>query len=950
LIFLKFGWAYGVVIWGMAGCLGSAIPQSNAQVVGDRTLPTPTRVTPQGNRIEITEGTRAGSNLFHSFERFSVPENSSVVFNNDAAVGNIFSRVTGRSASRIDGEMRANGSANLFLINPNGIVFGANASLNIGGSFVGSTADRLTFANGSEYSAVNPEVDPVLTVSVPVGLQFGNGLETRSGQIQIQGNGHNLVLNSPADPSVNRSDRPVGLQVNSGRTLALIGNSLALQGGNLTAADGRIELGSVALGQVNLEPIALGWRLDYSEVSALGEISLTQAASLEASGDRGGAIRVQGRNVRIADASAMLADTLGSGTGGTLMVRASGRLRLTGFTTSPSGAFVSRLSTDVGVGATGNGGNLRVVTPTLQIDNGGQISSGTFGAGDGGNLQLRTETIQISGGSLVGPSGLFVPVAANASGNGGRLILNTNLLQLDDRAQIAASTFGEGNAGRLDLRANLVELRGGSDILAIVELGATGNGDRLNLIADRVRLMDGSQISTLTAGAGDAGDVNISAEEIELVGSTRQFASGFLASVEPQSTGSGGSIRVAAERLQIRDGGEISTATFGAGRAGNLVVNAADIEVNGGSSAGPSALLAASRGGGDGGRLTLNADRLRVAAGGQIVTSTSGEGAAGNLTIASRSVELVGGNQFARSGLLSSAIEGTGAGGNLRVDADRLVIEDGATISVSNFPTGGNFRPGRGGVGDLTLNIDQIVLDNQSLLTADSAAGDRGNVRLQSDNVALLGGSAITTNAQGNARGGNINLNTDFLTAFGNSDITANAASNFGGQVTIESDAVLGTQIRSQLTSESDITAFSELGAQFSGTVQLDAPVIDPVRGLVELPEVPIDVSNQIAAACDETEGSEFIVTGRGGLPETPVQILRGSTFWEDLRSPELTDRGTEVEREENLSQNSEGNEIVEAQGWKVNEEGKILLVAQASPPIAASFPIGCAVGSASNP
>jgi filamentous hemagglutinin family protein len=908
-----------------------------AQVVGDPTLPEPTRITPQGNTVEITGGTQTGSHLFHSFERFSIPTGGGAFFNNDASVTNIFSRVTGQSRSRIDGELRANGGANLFLLNPNGIIFGANASLNIGGSFVGSTANSLQFENGSEYSASNPDVNssvnPLLIVSVPVGLQFGNDAGTRSGLIQVQGNGHNLFLNSPTDPSVNRSDRPVGLQVNSGQTLALIGRNIILQGGNLTAAGGRIELGSVNSGQVTLESLLSesGWRFSYGNVPDFGDIRLTQTASLEASGDRGGTIRVQGQYIRVAAASAMLADTLGAGVGGLLTIQASERVEISGFSAAP---FVSRLSTDVASGATGQGGNLRIVAPVLQMTNGAQISSGTFGTGNAGTLRLQTDRLQISGGSPIGPSGLFVPVAAAASGNGGRLSLTTDLLQMTDRAQISASTFGSGNAGTLSLRANQVDLQGGSDIVALVAEGATGNGDRLTLFADRLTLSDGSQVSAPTAGAGDAGEVNISAEAIEITGSTGQFASGFFTSVEPEATGRGGRMIVQADRLRVLDGGEISTITFGEGRAGNLRIDAREVEISGGSLLGPSALLSASRGTGAGGRLRINADRLRVDAGGQIATATSGAGDAGNLTIAATTVELVGGNVFGRSGLFSNAIESTGAGGNLRMTVDRLRLADGAIISVSNFPSNPDARPGQGGVGNLILNANQIVLDDRSLLTADSAAGDRGNITLQSGNTVLSRESAITTNAQGNARGGNINLDTNFLTATGNSDITANAVSNFGGQVTIDAAAVLGTQIQPQLTSQSDITAFSELGASFSGTVQLDAPIIDPSRGLVELPSIPVDASNQIATACATTAGSEFVITGRGGLPEAPVQTLRGGTFWEDLRTSSIQNQELSGEDSLNATQNApiEGSQApIEAQGWQVNAAGQIVLVAQAT-------------------
>ncbi|MBW4468323.1 MAG: S-layer family protein [Pegethrix bostrychoides GSE-TBD4-15B] len=947
-------------------CLLGGLPAAKpalAEVVRDRTLPVPTRVTSQGETLEITGGTQAGSNLFHSFERFSVPTGRAAFFNNAASVRNIFGRVTGRLRSRIDGELRANSSANLFLLNPNGILFGPNASLNLGGSFVGSSANSLRFADGREFSAVSPQAAPLLTVSQPVGLQFGASPSpfgpNRPGQIQVQGSGHALFLNSPTEPSVNRSNRPAGLEVNPGQTLALMGSDLALLGGNLTAASGQIELGSVAAGQVKLTERlnGRGWRFDYADVPAFRDIHLRQAASLEASGNQGGEIRLQGRVIQITGASALLADTLGSGSGGLLQLRASERLRVAGFAPSSAAPFVSRLSTDVAAGATGAGGLLTIATPKLQITSGGQISSGTFGAGDAGTLRVETTDLLISGSSAVGPSGLFVPVEVAASGNGGTLVIQTGRLRILDQAQIAATTFGLGDAGRLSIQADQVELQRSSGIFAGVEPGAVGNGKTLTLRADQIQIAQGAQIATLTAGAGNAGNIAVNAREIELVGSTGQFASGLSASVEPGSAGRGGSITVTAQRLQIRDGAEISTTTFSNGRAGNLAIRAEEIELIGGSSEGPSALLAAARGNGDGGNLTLNADRLRITAGGQIATATSGSGRAGDLTITtSELVELSGGNAFARSGLFASAIDDIGTGGNLQIATRQLVVRDGATISVSNFPSrSSGLQPGQGGVGNLSITADLIRLADQAVLTADSAAGDQGNIALQSDLVLLNQQSAITTNAIGNARGGNITIESDILAAANNSDITANAEDNFGGQITISADAVLGTQVRPRLTSRSDITASSALGTQFSGTVQLNAPEINPSQEFVQLSDRFINASSQIVAVCTETADNQFVVTGRGGLPEAPIQLLRGGTIWEDLRTPavdhvtssmtsRMTNRESNLEREAEPEINRSEPELVEAAGWQIDQSGQVILVSQANaqPQIQAQIRTDC--------
>jgi filamentous hemagglutinin family protein len=207
-----------------------------AQVIPDNTLPT--AVSSLDNRnFAIEGGARSGNNLFHSFSQFSIPTTGSAVFDNAVDVQNIFSRITGGNVSNINGLIQANGTANLFLLNPSGILFGSNASLNIGGSFLGTTAQSIKFGDGTEFSTVNPNGTGLLTISLPIGLQFG----TLPAPITVQGTGHRLSQPSPILP-IQVAASANELRGNSGSTLALIGGEIALDGGILSIEQGQIAL------------------------------------------------------------------------------------------------------------------------------------------------------------------------------------------------------------------------------------------------------------------------------------------------------------------------------------------------------------------------------------------------------------------------------------------------------------------------------------------------------------------------------------------------------------------------------------------------------------------------------------------------------------------------------------------------------------------------------------
>lgn len=813
---------------------------ARAQISPDSTLGIEQSiVTPNtpiaGELADLIEGGASrGTNLFHSFSAFNIDETQRVYFASPAGIENILSRVTGSDLSTINGLLGTTGdsSANLVLMNPNGIVFGENSQLDVNGSFTATTAAEMQLGEFGLFSATDPASSNLLSIQ-PSALFFNN------------------LANRPEILVKSQARSGLGMRVPDGEALSLFGGNIAIDRGQLAAWGGRIGIGAVAdngtillnndgsidipddvrRGDIRIENDSiLDVRLDTdgdielfadnidvlsgsqlqtgiendlgTAESQAGDLMIDATGLVQVSGassrlgndlgvrslGQAGNLTINAASVNIADQAQISAGTFGNGNAGNITIQAQNDVifnHATAFST-------------VETGATGAGGNIEVVADSLAVTNGAQLITTTEGSGSAGSVLIRAQGDVVFEGRNLNSgavSAAFSDVEEGEIGDSGSIEITANSLSVTDNAQLVASTLGRGNAGNIIVRTQGNTTFDNGDALSRVGEEAEGRSGNVDIITSTLSVINGSQLATATSGVGDAGNVIIQAQG-DVVFEGRNLDSGItsaaLSIVDEAAQGNGGNIEIVADALSITNEAQLAASTFGSGHAGNVTIRAQDsVSVDSGfvrSSVSEEAM-------GDGGNIEITANALSVINGAQLIASTEGSGHAGNVIIQAQ-----GDAVFDSSGAFSRVgRQAEGNGGSIEIVAGSLSVTNGAQLIATTA--------GAGSAGSVVIEVqDGVVFEGRNpdsgLVSAafsdvgESGEGNGGNVEVTANTLSVIDDARLAASTSGMGRAGNVVIRTQGGVVFDNAaafSSVGEGAEGSGGNIEIVADALLVT-------------------------------------------------------------------------------------------------------------------------------------------------------------
>jgi filamentous hemagglutinin family protein len=654
-----------------------------AQVTSDGSLPSPTQVSNCSTTCLISGGTIAGDNLFHSLKNFSISTGGSVFFQSTANTKRIFSRVTGGQASQIDGTIGVAGNADLFLLNPAGIQFGSNAQLNLGGSFIGTTASTIDFDNEQKFGIGHD----LLTINTPIGLDILRS----SGGISIQDNALPLdLLGDPRFAPVIEAGKPDGLTVAPGKTLALIGNGMTLNQAALVAPSGHLGIHS-ATGTVAIQETTTGYNFQPPAQSR-SNMTIGNLSRLDTSGPIGGSISLSGDAVNISGGSMLLIQNPGN------QPLAQGQINVNANSLDIIGTLGNHASRIVTEHFGLNGADIQINANQLRLVDGGEISTHSYGTGDSGNIRINSRSIDLNNNGLQSNAPDILHSIIFAAGiPAGSLAGNGDVsIQTDNLSIRSGSAIAGKNIGVISRDITIDgSLPNGQVSTIFSNTDANQKTGSINISTNTLKISNGGILGSNTSSLGNASSIYIQANT----------------SVEIAGLNPNGQSQSLTERLSsiasVAGNAQLNKLFFGDapreyGRSGNITINTGELKINQG------AIVTRNETQGDAGEISINGQRAIIQQG--LFASDAKQGNGGGI-----SGQLEAFQAFDSQFLVSS--NGTGIGGNINLNA-ATVVSFNNLLSASSIGNQG---------GQVHINSSGVFADRRTQVSVTSARGPEFN-------------------------------------------------------------------------------------------------------------------------------------------------------------------------------------------------------------------------------